>query len=52
MNMNMEDKVVYLTMTYDILDGPLPTGWKEVKAVWFGKYWKEFYCSEKILMLF
>ena len=35
MNMNMEDKVVYLTMTYDILDGALPTGWKDIKVVWF-----------------
>ncbi|KAF2666057.1 hypothetical protein BT63DRAFT_458422 [Microthyrium microscopicum] len=35
MNMNMEDKTVYLTMTYDIVDGPLPAGWKDVKVVWF-----------------
>ncbi|KAF2665343.1 hypothetical protein BT63DRAFT_62241 [Microthyrium microscopicum] len=34
MNMNMEDKVVYLTMTYDILDGPLRPGWKNTKVVW------------------
>jgi hypothetical protein len=40
MNMNMEDKTVYLTMTYDIIDGPLPAGWQEVKAVWFGKLTK------------
>jgi hypothetical protein len=33
MNMNMEDQIVYITQTYDILDGPLPTGWKEVKTV-------------------
>lgn len=26
---------MYVTMTYDIIDGPLPAGWKEVKAVWF-----------------
>lgn len=32
MNMNMEDKVVYLTMTYDILEGPLPGGWENVKV--------------------
>jgi hypothetical protein len=35
MNMNMEDKVVFLTMTYDFLDGPLPAGWDDVKVVWF-----------------
>lgn len=34
MNMNMEDVVVYLTMTYDFLEGPLPIGWKEVKPMW------------------
>lgn len=33
--MNMDDKVVYLTMTYDILDGPLPKGWRDIKTVWF-----------------
>jgi hypothetical protein len=33
MNMNMEDQVVYITMTYDILDGSLPKGWKDVKTV-------------------
>jgi len=35
MNMNMEDKTVYLTMYYDIIDGPLPAGWKDMKVVWF-----------------
>ncbi|QDS72079.1 hypothetical protein FKW77_003155 [Venturia effusa] len=35
MNMNMDDKVVYMTMTYDFVDGPLPSGWREVKNVWF-----------------
>jgi len=35
MNMNMEDKTVYLTMYYDILPGKLPAGWKDVKPVWF-----------------
>jgi hypothetical protein len=35
MNMNMEDKTVYMTMTYDILDGPLPAGWRDIKVVWF-----------------
>jgi hypothetical protein len=34
MNMNMEDKTVYLTVTYDILEGPLPPGWNESKLVW------------------
>lgn len=34
MNMNMKAQTVYITMTYDILDGPLPQGWKEVKAVY------------------
>jgi hypothetical protein len=34
MNMNMEDRVVYLTLTYDLVDGALPTGWMDVKPVW------------------
>lgn len=34
MNMNMNDATVYITMTYDIIDGALPTGWKEVKTVY------------------
>src|ERR1700742_1371485 len=34
MNMNMVDSEVYLTVTYDIIDGPLPQGWKEVKPVY------------------
>jgi hypothetical protein len=34
MNMNMEDQLVYLTMTYDIIEGPLPRGWNEVKPIW------------------
>lgn len=34
MNMNMDDVVVYITMTYDFLDGLLPNGWKEIKPVW------------------
>jgi len=33
MNMNMKDESVYITMTYDILPGALPQGWKEVKTV-------------------
>jgi len=32
--MNMDDRVVYLTMTYDIVDGALPQGWMDVKPVW------------------
>jgi hypothetical protein len=35
MNMNMEDKTVFMTMTYDFIEGPLPAGWDEVKVVWF-----------------
>jgi hypothetical protein len=31
MNMNMQDQVVYLTMVYDFLDGPLPPGWNDIK---------------------
>ena len=34
MNMNMEDKVVYLTMTYDYIEGPLPKGWTNIKTIW------------------
>jgi len=34
MNMNMEDKTVYITMTYDILDGPLPPGWKRTRSLY------------------
>jgi hypothetical protein len=34
MNMNMEDKLVYMTMTYDFLDGPLLPGWNNTKAFW------------------
>jgi hypothetical protein len=32
--MNMDDRVVYLTMTYDLIDGAFPKGWKELKPVW------------------
>jgi hypothetical protein len=35
MNMNMQDKTVWLTMYYDIVDGPLPSGWEDIKTVWF-----------------
>ena len=34
MNMHMEDKLVYLTMTYDILEGQLRPGWNDTKAFW------------------
>ncbi|TID27629.1 Diphthamide biosynthesis protein 2 [Venturia nashicola] len=35
MNMNMVDKTVYMTMTYDVIDGALPSGWRDIKVVWF-----------------
>ncbi|KAE9977574.1 hypothetical protein BLS_001283 [Venturia inaequalis] len=35
MNMNMDDRVVYVTQTYDYLPGPLPSGWQDIKPVWF-----------------
>jgi len=35
MNMNPTDKTVFMTMTYDIVDGPLPAGWRDVQCVWF-----------------
>jgi len=34
MNMNMNSNVVYVTMVYDYLEGPLPQGWLDVKTVW------------------
>ncbi|KAF1985006.1 hypothetical protein K402DRAFT_116356 [Aulographum hederae CBS 113979] len=34
MNMNMEEKSVYLTMTYDYVMG-FPSTWENVKPVWF-----------------
>jgi hypothetical protein len=33
MNMNDRDETVYITMTYDITEGPLPSGWKDVKTI-------------------
>lgn len=33
MNMNMDDRVVYITQTFDYIDGPLPPGWQDVKTV-------------------
>jgi hypothetical protein len=35
MNINMEDKVVWLTMYYDFVEGPLPAGWNDMKTIWF-----------------
>jgi hypothetical protein len=34
MNMNMDDRSVYMTMTYDYLPGELPPGWNQTKTVW------------------
>jgi hypothetical protein len=34
MNMNMQDQIVYVTMVYDIIEGPLPKGWNDIKGVW------------------
>jgi len=34
MNMGMLDQVMYLTMTYDYIDGPLPQGWSDIKTAW------------------
>jgi len=33
MNMNNEDALVYITMTYDYTEGALPAGWDDVKTV-------------------
>jgi hypothetical protein len=33
MNMNMKDASVYITMTYDIIEGALPAGWQEAKSI-------------------
>ncbi|TID21006.1 Diphthamide biosynthesis protein 2 [Venturia nashicola] len=38
MNMNMEANVVYVTMTYDYLEGPLPPGWLDVKTIWLDAF--------------
>jgi hypothetical protein len=35
MNMNMQDKTVYVTMYYEIIDGRMPAGWEDIKVVWF-----------------
>jgi hypothetical protein len=35
MNMNMQDKTVYMTMYYDFVEGPMPSGWQDIKVVWF-----------------
>jgi hypothetical protein len=33
MNMNMEAQTVYLTMTFDFIDGPLASGWRDLKPI-------------------
>ncbi|KAF2402989.1 hypothetical protein EJ06DRAFT_554535 [Trichodelitschia bisporula] len=33
-NMNHNDRLVYVTLTFDYLDGPLPAGWQDIKPVW------------------
>ncbi|KAF2666114.1 hypothetical protein BT63DRAFT_416527 [Microthyrium microscopicum] len=38
MNMNMEDKIVYMTMTYEYLPGALPKNWYETKSVWLDAF--------------
>ena len=38
MNANMEDRIVYLTMTYDLIPGPLPKGWNSTKTVWLDAF--------------
>jgi hypothetical protein len=35
MNMNKATQTVFLTMTFEYLDGPLPAGWKDIKPIWF-----------------
>jgi hypothetical protein len=30
----MEDKIVYVTQTYDYIPGPIPNGWQDVKTIW------------------
>jgi hypothetical protein len=34
MNMNMDDRDVYVTMTYDYLPGEIPPNWEQIKTVW------------------
>jgi hypothetical protein len=34
MNMNMNDKTVYVTMTYDFFDGPIKEGWTDLQPIW------------------
>jgi hypothetical protein len=34
MNMNMHNVKVYVTMTYDIFDGPYPEGWETLTPIW------------------
>jgi hypothetical protein len=34
MNINTEDKTVYMTMYYDYFEGALPSGWRNVRVIW------------------
>lgn len=34
MNMNMDDREVYVTMYYDYIDGDLPLNWLPTKVIW------------------
>jgi hypothetical protein len=34
MNINGDDKTVYLTMYYDYFEGSLPSGWRNVRVIW------------------
>jgi hypothetical protein len=34
MNMNMDDRDVYVTMTYEYLPGDLPPKWEQTKTIW------------------
>jgi hypothetical protein len=35
-NMNMENRTVYVSMSYDYLEGELPPNWTQTKTVWLG----------------
>jgi hypothetical protein len=34
MNANEEDKIIYVTFTYDYIEGELQPGWSDVKPIW------------------
>jgi len=36
MNMNMEKRTVYVSMSYDYLEGELPPNWNQTKTIWLG----------------